>query len=482
MPDPPTPLPLPLSEALRRVRAPFGQTIDLIVRRLSITGSTDAAVLYFEGMADRVALEQHVLAPLLKPPPFGAAADPLALARSVLTLREVTRVSEIEKAVEGLLNGQAVLLCDGAGAALVLDVTAVPSRPVGEAKTEPVVRGPRQAFVEDLGVNLAMLRRIVSDARLRYESFRLGTVTHTVAVVAYLEGTADRRVLARVRRRLKGLRTVSVLGSRPVEEMLGGGHWTPFPLLDSTERPERVAAGLMEGRVGIIIDGTPDILLAPVTFWHLLQSPEDYHTVSEFATFVRVMRLLGCIAVLALPSFYVALTSYHLELLPTVLALSMNAAHAQVPFPGLVEALLLELIFEAVREAGVRLPKPAGQAVTIVGGLIIGQAAIGARLVSPMMVIVVAATGVASFTIPNYQLSVSLRVLRFPLMFMSGVLGLFGYMLTLLAVLLYACALRSFGRPFLSPLAPLQPKARDVVWRPPHQPRGRGRRRRPGQP
>ena len=477
MPDRPKPVPLALDAALALVRAPFGQTIDLVVRRLTLgpPPGSPAAIIYFEGLIDRVALEQHVLAPLQQLEPALPGCDLLALARGVISVSQVRRVHELERTVDALAKGQAVLLCEGGGAALLLDVAKVSGRQVRESEIEPVVRGPRQAFVEDLGTNLALVRHVLSDVNLRFERFQLGSATHTSVVLGYLEGRADRRVLARIRRCLRRMRTAQLFGSRPLEEMLFQGRWSVFPLSDSTERPDRVVAGLIEGRIAILIQGVPTAMMLPVTLWHLLQSPEDYHTVAHHASFTRVMRLLGMLAVLALPSFYVALTSYHLELLPTVLALSMNSAHAGVPFPGLVEALLLELIFEAVREAGIRLPKPAGQAVTIVGGLIIGQAAIQARMVSPMMVIVVAATGVASFTIPHYPLAVALRVLRFPIMFLSGVLGLFGFMIALFAILIYLCGLQSFGVPYLSPLAPLG-EARDILLRPPHRPDG-GRRR-----
>lgn len=478
-------LPCSLREAVDAVCAPFGKTMDLMIRRLSL-GPADgvpAALIYCEGLVDRPALEQHVIAALQRME-FGplTAGDLLRVASRGLSLRQAKRAAGVRRIVQAVAAGHAVLLCDGAGAALLLDVAKGPGRQVDVSELEPVIKGPREAFVENLGTNIAMLRRILSDPRLRFESFTAGQVTHTPGAIAYFEGQVDRRVLARVRHGLRRIRVQKLLGSRQMEEALTRGRWVLLPITSSTERPDRVVAALLEGRVVILIQGTPNAIIVPVTFWHLIQSPEDYYTVPQFATFTRIMRVLGSIAVLALPSFYIALTSYHLELLPTVLALSMNVAHAGVPFPGLVEAFLMELIFEAVREAGIRLPKPAGQAVTIVGGLIIGQAAIEARLVSPMMVIVVAATGVASFTLPSYPLAVSLRTLRFFVMLFSGFLGLFGFMTAMLAVLLYVSALRSVGRPFLAPLAPYDPTVSDVLVRRPQRPdalrRGGHRRRR----
>jgi spore germination protein KA len=246
----------------------------------------------------------------------------------------------------------------------------------------------------------------------------------------------------------------AVLESNYLEEFMEDSPWSPFPQLNATERPDKVAAGLLSGQVAVLVDNTPFALIMPVTFPQFLQATEDYYDGFYFATFNRIMRFIALNIALLLPSLYIAIVTFHQEMLPTPLLFSLAAGRENTPFPAFIEALLMEVIFEILREAGVRLPRPIGQATSIVGALVIGQAAVNAGLVSPAMVIVVALTALASFLIPTPSGGFTIRMLRFPIMFMAASLGLFVIMATLMAILIHLCSLRSFGVPYLAPLVP----------------------------
>jgi spore germination protein KA len=259
-----------------------------------------------------------------------------------------------------------------------------------------------------------------------------------------------------------------VLESGYLEEFIEDNPYSPFPQVVHTERPDRVTASLLEGRVAILTDGTPFALIVPAEFITLMQSPEDYYERYMVATAIRWLRYIGFAMSLLLPSLYIAITTFHQEMIPTRLLISLAAAREGVPFPALVEALMMEFTFEALREAGIRLPRAVGQAVSIVGALVIGQAAVQAGIVSPLMVIVVAITGIASFMNPAFNIALTMRLMRFPLMLLAATLGLFGVMVGILAILIHLAGLRSFGVPYLSSLAPLHTKdLKDVAVRAP---------------
>ncbi len=353
-----------------------------------------------------------------------------------------------------ILSGSTGLFIDGEKRALVLGVKGWETRAVGEPETEPVVRGPREGFTEKLLTNTVLIRRRVKTSRLKLEIMKIGLLTKTDIGIMYIDGVANDKVVEEVRKRLSRIDTDGILESGYIEEFIQDEWLTPFPQILNTERPDRAAAHLLEGHVVILVDTTPFVLIAPATFFHFLFAAEDYYTGFLVATFIRLMRLVAVNIALLLPSVYIAIVTFHQEMLPTQLLVSIAGAREGVPFPAFVEAFLMESTFELLREAGVRLPRTVGQAVSIVGALVIGQAAVSAGLISPAMVIVVSLTAIASFSIPNYSGAISLRILRFPIMIMAASLGLFGIMVALLAILIHLCSLRSFGVPYISPIAP----------------------------
>jgi spore germination protein KA len=357
--------------------------------------------------------------------------------------------------LHAILDGGTALLVEGAGTGLAVYLPQSEGRAVQEPAAEPVIRGPREGFTEHLSDNTAMLRRRLRSPQLRIESLRIGRSSWTAVVMIYLRDVADPGVVAEVRRRLEDVEIDSLEDSSYLEELIEDDPYSLFPTILNTERPDAVAASLSEGRVAILTDNSPSALIVPVSLWSFLQASEDHYQRYPIATFLRLLRLgLAAVSLLG-PAIWVAVLSYHQEMLPSALLLTVAATREGIPFPAIVEALLMEIFFEALREAGVRLPRPIGQAVSIVGALVIGQAAVQAGIVSAPKVIVVAATGIASFTIPRFTLGIALRLLRFGMMLLAGTLGLFGLMLGLIMLLYHLCALRSFGVPYLSPVAPL---------------------------
>lgn len=386
--------------------------------------------------------------------------------KHILTNSSFTKIAELENMITPILSGDTILLIDGINKAFYLQTKGWVSRAVAEPATEQVVRGPRDGFTENIRTNTALVRRRIRDPQLRFEAMSIGEKTSTDINVAYIKGTVKEGLVDEVKSRLQRIKIDGVLESGYIEELIEDAPFSPFTTIESTERPDKVAAALLEGRVAIFVDNTPFVLIVPIYFWQFLQASEDYYSRYMSGSFFRIVRYFAFIISLTLTSLYVMLVSFHQEMIPTALALTIASGREVVPFPVLLEALLMELAFELMREAGLRMPKPVGQAVSIVGSLVIGQAAVQAGIVSPFMVIIVAITGISSFAIPNYAASFSIRLIRFPLLIASGTLGLLGFAGMFAFIAIHALSLRSFGESYLAPATPFQPSdQKDVLIR-----------------
>jgi spore germination protein len=417
------------------------------------------ALVFVDGLIDRNMINEEVLKSLMletrhanmNPGIFSKNIYNL-IRNSAVTTGEVKEEEYLDKAMVSLLSGDSLLLTDGYKKVLVIGSKGWPSRGVQEPETEAVIRGSRDGFSETLRINTALLRRRLRDPSLKIKQIRLGVRSKTDIAIAYMDNIVDKNVLGEVEKRLEAISIDGVLESGYIENFIEDTWYSPFPQVQSTERPDRVAAALLEGRVAIITDNTPFVLLVPVTLNMLFQSAEDYYERWFIASFIRIMRYAAAIVSLALPALYIAITSYHPGLIPTDLALYIAGTRTGVPFPAFLEAVVMELTLELLREAGIRLPGPIGQTIGIVGGLVIGQAAVQAGLVSPIMVIVVAVTAISSFALSSYSIGIAFRFLRFFVIALSAVLGLYGLMISLLIILIHMCSLKSFGVPYLSPL------------------------------
>lgn len=469
-----------LPQDIEWVKQYYNCCSDLIYRHITIGGREPrrAAVFYFDGMTDSDIIHNNVLQPLLLDAEFTEKDAESGsdfknyfsfLKERLLPAGEITIINNLEQGCLSMMNGDALLLIDGCQQAFVIDAKGFPQRPVGRAENEAVLRGPQEAFTEAMRVNTALIRRHLRTNQLKLEEKTLGRYTRTQVAVVYLDGVVNVNIINEVNRRLERLKDVdSILDGSCIEQYIEDNPFSVFPQIQYTERPDKVAASLLEGRVALVVDGSPNVLLLPLMFVQLLQSPEDYYTRMLPGTFMRWIRYMGLLIAILFPSLYVAVTAYHPEMLPLNLLLSIAAAREGVPFPAFLEALIMELCFELLREASIRLPGAIGNTIGIVGALVIGDAAVSARLVAPQMVIVVAITAIGSFTVPSMEASYPVRLLRFPLMLLAAGFGLYGVALGVMAILLHLVHLRSFGFPYLEPVAPFKGRElQDVLVRAP---------------
>lgn len=459
-----------LSANERVLRQIFSNSSDILFRSVAVPGQARLLLVYVDGLTDENALDQVVLKPMMfEGLPDGAEnanAGSLGafLEERLVAVAQVKPVQKIGVLVEGILKGDIAMLIDGEPRALLAGLKGFEKRAIEEPSAELSVRGPRDGFTEALRTNTSLIRRRIRSEKLKMESLTLGEYSKTDIVIAYLEGVASNSVLDEVRKRIRRIQIDGVLESGYIEEFIEDAPWSPFPQIQNTERPDVVCSSLLEGKIAIFVDNTPFVLIAPMSLWAGLQAVEDYYERSIYTTFIRFIRFALLNVSLLLPSLFVSLTTFHQQLIPTNLLISVAAAREGVPFPTVIETLLMEFMFEGLREAGIRLPKPIGSAVSIVGALVIGQAAVQAGIVSASVVIIVATTGIASFAIPRYNLGTAFRLLRFPMLILAGTLGLYGVTAGIFLIVIHLLGLRSFGIPYMTPISPQFPENMKDVW------------------
>jgi spore germination protein KA len=464
------------SEKLEDNRALLEKTFkncsDVIFRTVTLFNDCQALLVYVNGMIDLQLLDQSLLQAVLGQERRGEGKPPVSMTQQLeqsLTVGRIRTTDTVDELAKGVLGGEAAIVLGGERSVLIFGMEQSPSRNVEEPQAETVIRGPREGFIEQIQTNTIMLRKRLRTTRLKIEPFTVGELTRTKVAIAYIEGIAADSVVKEVRARVSRIEIDGVLESGYIEEFIEDLPYSPFPQVQNTERPDVAAANLLEGKIAILVDNTPIVLIVPMTFWGALQSAEDYYERFLIGTLLRWIRFLFLFVALFLPALYVAVSTFHQEMIPTNLLLSIAGAREASPFPALVEALLMEITFEVLREAGVRLPRQVGSAISIVGALVIGQAAVQAGIVSAPMVIVVSITGIANFAIPRFNMAISIRMLRFPIIMLAGTLGLYGIGIGLLGILIHLCSLRSFGIPYFSPVAPLSLGGlKDVLIRAPH--------------
>jgi hypothetical protein len=450
----------------------FQNCSDIVFRAIKENGKTRILLIYIDGLIDTKSLEADVIKPIIydglpngitEVQSFGEVIEQKQLAISL-----VSHVERVQDLVDGVLKANVGILVEGEAKAILASLQGYEKRGVEEPQTEVTIRGPRDGFTESLRTNTSLLRRRIRSSRLKMESFSVGELSQSDLVIAYIDGIAPTGLLEKVRNRISSVQIDGLLGSEFLEEFIEDAPYSPFPQIQNTERPDILIGNLLEGRVAIIVDNSPFALIIPMTFWSGFHAVEDYYERFMYTTFIRFIRFNLVLISLFLPSMYVALTTYHPKLIPTTLLISIAAAREGVPFPALIEAFIMEFMFEGLREAGIRLPKAVGSAVSIVGALVIGQAAVQAGIVSAPMVIVVATTGIASFAIPRYNFGLAFRMLRFILLVLAGCLGLYGIIIGVIALTIHLVNLRSYGVPYFTPVSPFNLKdLKDTLLRAP---------------
>ncbi|TVY02000.1 spore germination protein [Cohnella terricola] len=364
-------------------------------------------------------------------------------------------LENLGQAVSGVLDGKVVIFFNDWNKALAYSAKDVEQRQTSEPITEPSVQGPHISTIENVDRNVGMLRNLLKTPQLKFEYLTAGELSRRKIAYGYLAGTVKPEILDEFRKRIAKIDRQEILEASYLEEWIEDSGYSPFPQVRYTERPDSVVSALLDGKIIAMVDGSPSIIICPGVFLEFFLANDDYYYRTVFSSLIRLLRVSAFIIALMLPSTYIALSTFHSELIPTVLLLAILNTREGIPFPAMVEALIMEFFFELLREAGIRLPRPIGSAVSIVGALVIGQAAIQSQIASPVMVIVVALTGIASFALPQYNMAIALRILRFPLMFIAATFGGLGIMVGIILVYLHLATLRPLGQPYLAAVSPL---------------------------
>ena len=444
---------------LERIQKVFNsdKNSDIIIRQFKIAQKIDAFIVFIDGMVDRETINNYILRQLMKPELFeNYKGDRLVefVENNVLSVHDTKKETKYDMIIGKICNGLTVLFIDGCSECLMFETRGYEKRSVEKPATEAVIGGPQEGFNENLRTNITLIRRIVKNHHLVSEILPLGKTNHSFCAVMYVDGISNPKVIKEVKRRINSLDTDYIQSGGVLEQLIEDSPLMLFPQVLRTERPDRASSFLMEGKVVIVTDGAPFIIAVPATFFSMLQTSEESNLKWQQGTFLKLIRLFGMFAALLLPGLYVALLLYHQEVIPSELLSSISMARESVPFPIFVEVMLMEVSFELIREAGIRVAGITGTTLGMIGGLILGQAAVTAGIVSPILIVVVAVTGLGNFAIPNYSLALSIRISRFLFIVLGALAGFYGISVGLFVLGGLVCSMKSFGVPFLSPIAP----------------------------
>lgn len=458
-----------LAPRLEWFKHQFDRCAEVVYREFKLSPYSSGVLIYMDGLFNIDTTEQHFLEPLLSKSFYSIyEISNYLFDKSQSPVSNIEVINDSNEAINAILNGQGICFIEGDKRILGLPFFKFDKRAVMEAPNESVLRGPREAFVESIATNVSLLRRRIKSYQFKTEEIAIGRYSKTRVIIAYLEGVCKESLVEEMKLRLSYIDIDGILGSSYLEEIISDHPNSPFTQVQYTERPDTVSASILEGRIALLVDNTPIVLLAPTTFFIKMQSAEDYYQNYIAASWIRLIRYTFLFISLLLPSVYIAVTTFHPEMIPFNLLMSVSASREIVPFPALLEAFIMEVSFEALREASVRIPKSIGQTVSIIGALIIGTAAVQAGIVSAAMVIIVSVTGIASFIIPSFDLGLTFRLLRFPMMLLAGMLGIFGIAFGMIMLYVHMVNLESFGVPYLSPIAPVEKSSlKDVFTRTP---------------
>ena len=417
-----------------------------------IQGNIRIYVVYVDGLVDRKVIEDGVIKPLLYEWRLTDGRDLMEsiLHRETHTV-DINKESSFDKAILGLLKGDTAIFIQGYDQVLIVSTKKYPLRGISENDTEGGLRGPRDSFNESFRFSTALIRRRIRDPRLKVEQGSIGQRSQTDYGIMYIKDLADPKLVENIREKLQAYDIDGIFDSGMAEHLMEDNWYSVFPMFQATTRPDKVASGILEGRVAVVFDNSPEVVLAPCNFNMLLQASDDYYNRWAVGSFSRLIRYLAAFLSITLPGLYIAVTVFHSEMLPTKLLYAIASARSMVTFPIVVEMIIMEFLFELLREAGIRLPGPLGNTIGIVGGLIVGQSAVEAGIVSTIVVIVVALSAIASFAIPNEEFVSVYRLMKFFIIITSAFLGLYGFILGLLVLAIHLSELKSFGVPYMMP-------------------------------
>lgn len=452
-----------LTENLKYMKRIYSIPIngDIVLREFDIVvkdKNIPAFILFYDGMTDRDVINNAILQPLMLLSNIDIKGDEKNIAdyvkNHILPQNQLNVVQKYEDVINEINFGGCGIFIDGIDVAFACDVKGWEHRSVERPNSEQILRGPQEGFTEVLRINTALVRKIIKDENLIVEDFTVGKRSKTACSLLYIKDITNEFLVAEVRRRLENIKIDYLIDSGELEQLLEESSYSLVPQLMATERPDNVAAHIANGKIAVIMNGSPFALIAPVTLLELFHSPEDAYIRYPYVHLIRLVRYLGVLLSLLLPGIYIAITNFHQEMIPTDLVFAIEASREQVPFPSVVELLLMEIMFELIREAGIRIPGPIGPTLGIIGALILGQAAVAANIVSPILIIIVAVTGIGSFAIPNFSLGFTFRVFRFGYIFLGAISGFLGITVGLFLQGLMFVQSKSFGIPASVPFGP----------------------------
>ncbi len=448
-----------IDDLLLYIKNIFHNSADLIVEEIEWQDNP-AIICYYSVMNEAVQvneelelIRQRAVNGLTK---WGETASSTIQAFSVPTL------------IDSVVTGSVAVVFPYTNLLLKITIPKMPVRSPSEPDNEHVIRGPHEGFVEGFDMNIGLVRKHLAISDLVVKSVRLGSDTNTRVSYVYIDSIADKDTVAEMKNRIERIKANKVLSTGQIEDYLEDSVWSLFPQFLNTERPDRVVSNLLEGKIAVFTDNSPTVLLAPVNFFSFYESPDDYNSRVYVGSFYRLLRILSFMTAIFLPAFYIAVVSFHSEIIPVELGKQVKLAVNDIPYRPIFEALILELFIELIRESSIRLPTPIGQTIGIVGGLVIGNAIVSAGLVSNFMVIVVAMTAISSFVIPSWEMNMTIRIIRFPFMLAASMFGFFGMAIGTLVLFIHLLNMKSLNQPYFTPIVPFDPsRFIDVFFRTP---------------
>ncbi|MCX7747839.1 MAG: spore germination protein [Clostridia bacterium] len=451
-------IPKSINDLTNKLEAALNQSSDFNMRKIAVGREKPVNILiaFIDGLVNKELVNADILRPLMLETNSVEirCKNTLELIKTrFISSCEINDIFDFKQALDAIVTGDTVIFVENESQAVKVNLRNWDKRSVEEPPSDAVIRGPREGFTESIRTNTALIRRKIKNTNLKFETIKIGKQTNTDISICYIKGIAHEEIVQNVKQKIREINMDAVLESAYIEEYIEESTFSIFPTVGNSEKPDIVASKILEGRVAILCDGTPFVLTVPYLFVEAIQSSEDYYNRSIYSIISRLIRVLAVIITTMLPGFYVALVCFHQDIIPYKLLLTMTASKEGIPFSPIVEASIMIITFELLREAGVRMPRAIGQAVSIVGALVIGDAAVKAGLVSSPMVIVIAITAITSFIVPS--LAGSLLIMRLAVVFAANVIGILGIFLVSLVFFIHMCSLKSYGVNYLSPITPV---------------------------
>jgi hypothetical protein len=443
----------------------FFDSNDVKRQRVLLADSEQALLVYVDGLVNSDILQRDIVPFLVQLNSADIFDESMAL--SNIPAIDSSIVKDFDSLVTDIVTGKAVIMFNGYDQALSVNVVKFEKRSITYPDVEKNVRGPHEGFVEALNTNVTILRRIIKNPRLKFKYIKVGTLTNQTALIVYIDGLANSENIQTVYNKLQDTDYDGVFDTGYLEQMLTDNPYTPFPHFIATERPDKTVSALQEGKIAIIIDGSPSALIMPTSCFSFFQAPDDYNSSWLVGSLNRLIRVSSFIIAIFSPALYIAIVSFHYYMVPLDLVIPLAESRMKVPFPPFLEVLILEFTIEMLREATIRLPTYIGTSIGIVGGLVIGQAVVDAGIVSNLVIIIVAATALASYLIPNYDMGLAVRYIRFIVMGFAAIFGMIGVVICALFIIAHLVVLESLGEPYFKPAMPFRTRdLKDTIIRP----------------